>query len=136
MTRTESLTFEQIAQTGYHAYRHALAGTEEGALPDWHLLNEHQQEAWTDAAGATVHALESGDISQWVHLAGLTYEAWARIMHQNPLYDEQPLLVRAGWEAVVRHITNVMEMDEGEDLEAHEAHWRGWAEQRAAKIKE
>ena len=130
---------EQIGNSAYNAFRHALGGKGKGgqALPLWHMLPEDVQAAWLALAAEVIQIIVAAEDLPWAAIARQTYEAWARSIGRGRIaldWDGVPFEQRLGWEAAARHIANCVSFDDAksEDVEGHEMAWAAWARRKLA----
>lgn len=127
-----------IAETAYNAYRKALSGKDdEGAdLPLWEELPTAPQGDWVQVALLAIPLVEGSTELSFLSLAMELFLCFHRrrcLLEGQPLpsFSEQPARQRYAWEAVARHLANVIDYDRNEEplgLEELEDFFLGWAD--------
>jgi hypothetical protein len=132
--QNEGLTAEQMAGTAYNAYRWAM-GLKDGAgntLPDWGGLNDGQQAGWARVATVAINMIDDCVELPWVNLAAAAYTEFTEFYRPSNAavsWDGLGAQDKLAWSAAVRHIANMMAVDESdnEDIDGHERFWQQWA---------
>jgi hypothetical protein len=130
----ERMTTEQLAASAYRVATYAY-GKEPLA---WGLVAPSEREAWLRVAvGARddVGGLASLDGLDWDEVAKIVYDvAEGRKSLKENVYPSAPEW-RACWQAVSRHLVQLMDEDDIEDLAALEQSWREWASKRLQTLE-
>jgi len=131
-------TFGQVAASAYGAFRQAMDNTDSmsRAMKDFANIDDDEQAAYEVAAQFIEEQLENWDGGSWREIAARVYEFWRVNAGMSREWKDVPLKEKAAWEALVRHVYNVLQMDVGENLVDHEERWMGYGEKQAPKYKE
>ena len=93
------------------------------------------QERWMNFAEVLADACDRELETTWERITEKAYAAY----HENEGYGEQPLVVRLLWQAVTRHIVNLITAEDAEDLSALSGagkFWKEWILERSSKNAE
>jgi hypothetical protein len=131
-------TYGQVGCTAYNALRQALDGIDamKRSMPDFADIDTDEQEAYSVTAQYIEEQLENWDGGSWREVAMRVYEFWRVNAGFSREWKDMSPNERAAWEALSRHIYNVIQLEIGEDLSEHEGRWAGYAEKQAPKHKE
>lgn len=127
MTASNDMEIGTLAQTAFEAYRHASGNMES----QWELIPQHERDAWEHVAGQAILQLDREDIEcvKAPTLALDMYEAYKRGQASPPEpFTNLPLEDQLHWEAVGRHLFNLIDSDGSAKLSDHEPRWRAWVE--------
>lgn len=114
----ERMTTEQLAASAYRAGTYA--SQQEPVA--WGLLTESDRQAWLRMAGQAEAILTENDGKSYRDAAALLWRAFAGVA--GPLPDRAWAIP---WQAVARHLVQLLDDDDIDNLEALEQSWRGWA---------
>ena len=119
----------RIAHTTYNAFRYAMKnqGPRDQALPSWGELPEEAQDGWLRAVVVTSASVEEVNNPLWSDLAKAAFETYARkAITWTTLEPRQQL----AWQAAVRHLVNVLDLEDpfDVDIEEMESRWFSWVE--------
>jgi hypothetical protein len=130
--------YGQVGASAYNALRQALDGIDSmnRDMPDFSGIDDDEQQAYEVTAQFIEEQLENWNGGSWREIAARVYEFWRINAGMSREWKDVPPQERAAWEALARHVYNVIQMDIGEDLSEHEEHWAGYAEKQAPKYKE
>jgi len=123
-----------LAQTACRAYHYA-----QGILyPPWDKLSLKEQDAWEKAVLKGQHLIENADQIRWVEIARRLQNAHESIvcLETPHAYDKLSIKEQFAWEAVARHLANLIGADEIPDLAALETHWGPWVIERLTKLEQ
>lgn len=129
----ESIDTHGLVQTAWAAFGHAMQGVGAG-VPDWdELEDEYLIPFQTAVLAARDGIISSADRPVTVtHLTEITLAAYliTGLSEQEPA--SVPHNMRLPWEAVVRHVAGVLEMDPDDlgELPGRESAWAEWASNR------
>lgn len=118
MIKNGPLTLAEVGEQAYLAWRWSLIG--QGVeVPQWSELNSFTQAAWARAAGEFATHGARYDGWSWREAGRLLYEnlrSLRGLIGDAPEYEEAELAEQAAIEAVVRHLVNCHQADEGDNL--------------------
>lgn len=143
--RDDEVTFNAnvVGLSAYAAYRWAmnLAGPNGERLPQKDELNEALQSIWGITANFAMQSIDGAAEVPFVKLAQQVYEFYSRAMTGGDIlvpWDGLAERQRWAWQAVVRHIVNILSMDDprDEDLESHEKEWQPWVAKKCPVVEE
>src|SRR5438128_142556 len=128
----------QVACSGYNALRHALDGVDRMGrkMPEFADLPQDEQDAYDVTAQLVEEQAEGWSGHPAADWAIRAYEFWRVNASSSFEWKALPPKDRAAWEAFVRHVVNVLQMEPGDELSEHEERWAGWAEKQAHKYRE
>jgi hypothetical protein len=121
-----------LAQTAFEAHRHASGNLD----AQWESTNQGEKEAWEHVAGQAILQLDRDDVEcvTALALAHDMYDAFKgaySILSRS--WEELSWEEKICWEAVGRHLFNMIDSDGIINMGEHEPRWRGWAETQLAK---
>ena len=128
MVTSNGLDIIVLSQTAFEAWRHASARYD----GDWVALGQNEKEAWEHVAGQAILLLdqERDEISA-KELAACLHEAYQRGMgSEHKMFQDLPDREKICWEAVGRHLFNLIDSDGTVTINEVEPHWRDWAEKK------
>ena len=125
----ERMTTEQLAASAYR-----VASITRGKEPlAWGLMAPSDREGWLRVAreaARDVGGLASLEGLAWGEASKIIYDVYEnRKSEKDNVYPPFPEWSTC-WEAVARHLVQLMNDDDIDDLEALEQFWRGWAAKR------
>jgi hypothetical protein len=125
------LSLAELAGTCYEAYRMAALGHDCPLCP-WQDLGEGSQEGWAHVVQELTPVIAEADNISWLTLARMAYMAYG----EGTLFEDEPPVLRLRWEAVARHLANMLdwERDDDQPVEKHQMFWRDWLAGRAAQL--
>lgn len=134
--KAQGLSPEEQLATAFAAYQHAtLAFAAEAA--SWDELGEDEQHAFGAAVKAVLDFFdgEPREGVRWADVAAHAHLAYQRTLLGGDVAEEWaalPLETRLVWEALARHLANMLDFDPSEDGEigGHEGHWYGWCQEK------
>ena len=106
-----------------------------GDIDAWDNLSVTAWDAWERVARKGQDLIETSDGMKWLDLAkrlcGI-YRGGDSPFRDLPAsaFSALPLKERLAWEAVGRHLANLMSLDEPADLIELESRWRLWVEEK------
>lgn len=128
MVANNGLDILLLSQTAFEAWRHASARFDE----DWVALSQNDKDAWEHVAGQAILLLDGErDEINAKELAESLHEAHRRGLggEHKPFCDlsERDKIC---WEAVGRHLFNMIDSDGSVKPNEVEPYWRGWTEKK------
>jgi hypothetical protein len=122
-----------LAQTSFEAWRHAAGNYEK----DWETLSIQEREAWEHVAGQGLLLLDDDkDEISAKQLASSIHEAYCRALGvQGENFWDLPQRTSLVWEAVGRHLFNLIDSDGSVEPNQAEPYWKGWVEQKLDSIR-
>lgn len=120
MIKSGPLTNEELAEQGYLAWQLGLAPTQY-AVEEWQKQSENLRRAWEQACGEFYREGMRGRLNGWTwqQAAAALYgrvAAYGGLIGDVLPYDEMPWQYHLAAECVARHLVNVSQADDGEDL--------------------
>jgi len=125
-----------LAESAFNVFRNSLGHNDVWGNPvaEWTNVDYDTQDAWIDATRQAVDRIRDADGASWALLARFAYEQYAETMGYKALaFESQYPETRAAWIAVVKHLANLLALEEVEDLKQHEDYWLNYSENALAK---
>lgn len=127
MTASNEMEIGTLSQTAFEAFRHASKNYD----AQWEMIPQNEREAWEHVAGQAILQLDSENIEcvKAQVLASDMHEAYIRGLATTPkLFEDLTLEEQLCWEAVGRHLFNLIDSDGSVKPSEHEPRWRAWVE--------
>jgi hypothetical protein len=132
MSAENGMSLDVLAETAHNVYN-ILAGSHPVT---WGQVPVQIQDVWGPIAAKAVVLIEAADGLKFKELAGELYRIWASGMAQKDKpFDSLPVRERLMWEAISRHLTNLIDSD-GASITAseHEQGWKDWLDNKHANV--
>lgn len=121
----EGISPELMAESAHRVMQYAY-GEATPLLGFWDADDEVRA-AFIDVANRALEVLDDAENLPWVSFAAELYAAWLRRLREHGEYSKLPVVQRAAWLAVAKHLANLAAIESAEDLEDHERRWIGAA---------
>lgn len=124
-TRTH-YSLEDLAREGREAFFRALAKDPK----EWEQVSKSSRSRWEEVAEGCAHVCEQQLEMSWPQLA----RRLAFTFYREERLEKTAEVLRIAWEAVARHICNLILAEDRDDLNDIAAHdWTAWAGEKLNK---
>lgn len=122
----QQLTQADLAASAARVYALSMGGGTDG---------QQDMEAWERVVERAEKVLEPdiGEI-RFIDFAGLLFGAFRRNWSVEVEFNDTAPVVRAAWEAVARHLANMLDNEDDINVAEHEERWKDWAVRKASSV--
>lgn len=130
MVASNGFEIAVLSQTAFEAFKNAA-----GLESDWTTMPLYEREAWEHVAGQALLQLDNDrdDYVKAAVLASDLFEAFNRAHSHPGVFTDLSLEERLCWEAVGRHLFNLIDSDGSVSPSEHESRWRDWVRAQVQK---